>query len=240
MTTLIGPPEDEGFSARLRRGLADLGCSGAEVAALAVLVAGAVVALALLWVLARPGEPAAGTEPGTGLVGAGPVGAGPVGAGELAFSDEELVVHVAGEVVAPGLYRLAGGARVADALEAAGGPLPGAALDALNLARPLTDGEQLFVPVPGPPPGEEGAGHAGGSVAGGHVPASAWRPDGRLDLNRATPADLEELPGIGPVLAERIHSHRESVGGFRAVGDLRDVTGIGERKFQSIAELVAV
>lgn len=206
---------------RLRRGLTDLGCSGAEVVALTVLVAGGVAALALLWVLARPGEPTT-ADPGGGAALA-----------ELP-SGEELVVHVAGEVAVPGLYRLPDGARVADALEQAGGPLPGAALDALNLARVLADGEQLVVPGPAPAPGEDPAADPG------PAPGSAWRPDGLLDLNRATPEDLEELPGIGPVLAERITAHRQTAGGFRAVGDLREVPGIGEKTFQAIAGLVAV
>jgi len=201
-----------------------LGASAAEITALIVLVTGAVAVLGLLWVLARPANPQRPTAP-------------PSVADELGFAEEELVVHVAGEVAAPGLYRLAAGARVADALEEAGGPLPEAVLEALNLARPLSDGEQLVVPGPTPPAGDPGD---PGAAAHPHAAASAWRPDGLLDLNRATPADLEELPGIGPVLAERIAAHRDQIGGFTAVGDLREVSGIGEKKFQAIVELVAV
>lgn len=221
MAAPIAPHEDT-VLARIRRGVAELGCSGVELAALAVLVAGGVAALALLWFLARPGG-----APATGAEGAAVSEQPP-------FAGEELVVHVTGEVAAPGLYRLPDGARVADALEEAGGALPEAALDALNLARPLADGEQVLVPGPPPPPGE---GDAGGAV---HAPASGWRPDGLLDLNRATPEEFAELPGIGPVLAERIAAHREEVGGFRAVGDLRDIAGIGEKKFQAVADLVTV
>lgn len=229
MAALTSPPEDLTVLDRLRRGLHRLGCSGVEVAALALLLAGGGAALGLLWVLARPGAgPAADLPEPAGEAGS---------PGDLASGGEELVVHVAGEVAAPGLHHLPAGTRVADALEAAGGPLPDAELDALNLARPLTDGEQLFVPGPAPPPGQAAAGH---TEQGGAAPPSALRPDGLLDLNRATPADLEELPGLGPVLAERIVQHRDSVGGFGAVGDLREVPGIGEKKFQSIAELVAV
>lgn len=226
MAALSAPPDDVSLVARVRRSLADLGCSAAEVTALVVLVAGAVAVLGMLWVVARPGEPPAGAASG------GPWSADAEGLGLL---DEELVVHVAGQVAAPGLYRLPGGARVADALDEAGGPLPDAVLDGLNLARPLSDGEQLLVPGPAPPPGEHPDGGGQPQAA-----ASAWRPDGLLDLNRATPADLEELPGIGPVLAARIVAYREDVGGFTAVGDLRDVGGIGEQKFQAIADLVAV
>lgn len=220
MPAPTGSRDDASVLVRLRRGLGDLGCSRAEMAALSVLLAGAVAALALLWVLARPSAPAPGAAPDA--------------AGELALPVDEIVVHVAGEVAAPGLYRLPDGARIADALDEAGGPLPDAALDTLNLARPLTDGEQLLVPGPAPPPGADADDHAA------PAPPSAWRPDGLLDLNRATVEDFDQLPGIGPVLAERIHAHREDVGGFTAVGDLREVTGIGEKKFQALAELVVV
>ncbi|HWB71256.1 MAG TPA: helix-hairpin-helix domain-containing protein, partial [Egibacteraceae bacterium] len=87
-----------------------------------------------------------------------------------------------------------------------------------------------------PPPGAPAGQPAG---AGSALP-DARRPDGRLDLNRATVDDLEELPGIGPVLAERIVAHREQRGGFAAGGDLREVRGIGEKTFQTLAELVSV
>jgi competence protein ComEA len=198
----------------VREVLGGLGCTPAECVALAIFVAGAVAALGLLWLGARPGQPPAKPPEGAGIV----------------VESEEVVVHVAGAVSEPGLYHLPGGARVADALAAAGGPQPGAALDALNLARPLTDGEQLLVPTPGaaPPTAHEGA------------TPSAKRPDGKLDLNRATAEDLDELPGIGPVLAERIIAEREQTGGFKSVGQLREVPGIGEKTFQELAPMVAV
>ena len=143
-------------------------------------------------------------------------------------------MHVAGAVAAPGLYRLPGGSRVDDGLVAAGGPLPNAALDGLNLARPLTDGEQVLVPA-------AGVGEASAVPASGAASApSAARPDGKLDLNRATVQDLDALPGIGPVLAQRIVNHRGEQGPFKTVGMLRDVPGIGERTFQQLAPLVAV
>jgi competence protein ComEA len=209
---------------RLREAVAALGCTAAEALALAVLVAGAVAALGLLWLGARPGPappPPPAEAPAAGI----------------AVEAEPLVVHVAGAVGAPGLYELPGGARVADALEVAGGPLPEATLDALNLARPLNDGEQLHVPVAAAP----GEAAAPAAAAGGALGApSAVRPDGTLDLNRATVDELDELPGIGPVLADRIVSHRETVGPFTEVGELRDVPGIGEKTFQELAPLVAV
>lgn len=228
-------PLDRQVLTRARRALAALGCTPAESAALAVLVSGALAALALLWVMGRPGPPAGG----------GPAGGDPEPGG-LIVQSEQVVIHVAGRVAAPGLYRLAGGARIADALAAAGGPLPDAALDALNLARPLSDGEQLLVPGPGAPAaagGPRGQGSPAAQPGGPGAAAAAggaWRPDGRLDLNVATAEDLEQLPGIGPVLAERIVQHREQHGGFAAVGDLREVSGIGEKTFQALAELVTV
>lgn len=222
MSLAPAAPDDVSAWARLRRVVAGLGCAPAEVIALGVLLAGALAALGMLWLLARPGDAIQAV-------------AEPQAAGDaLGVTDEPLVVHVAGHVAAPGVYRLTVGARVTDALEEAGGALPDARLDAVNLARTLSDGEQLV--VPGPADGDGGGGGDGGEAPA----ASAWRPDGTLDLNRASAEDLEELPGIGPVLAERIVDHREQKGGFRHVGDLREVAGIGEKTFQSLAELVAV
>jgi competence protein ComEA len=224
--------------------VAALGCTGAELVALGVLVTGALAALGLLWVAARPGAP---LDPRPT--------AAPIGTPGVAVTAEEVVVHVAGAVASPGLYRLPGGARVADALAAAGGPLGDAALERLNLARALADGEQLLVPTQA----EVAAGAAvgGGAGAGNGVgdgapsnagpgaavapgAPSAVRPDGTLDLNLATAADLDTLPGIGPVLAQRIIDHRDAAGGFATVGDLRDVPGIGEKRFQELSQLVAV
>ncbi|HWH31746.1 MAG TPA: ComEA family DNA-binding protein [Egibacteraceae bacterium] len=144
---------------------------------------------------------------------------------QVEIRDEPVVVHVAGHVRSPGLYRLPGGSRVADAVAAAGGATEHADLDGLNLARVVEDGEQLLVPAAGAPGSPERAG---------------VRPDGKVDLNRATAAELDALPGIGPVLAARIVAYRERHGGFRTVRDLRRVQGIGEKLYGSLAELVAV
>ena len=225
-----------------------LGCGRAELAALAVLAAGTLLALGLLWLAARPEPDAAMTAGDPPGVPAADAPAGGTGSeGPLAVEGAEVVVHVAGRVRRPGVYTLPAGARVADALDAAGGALPRAALASLNLARPLTDGEQLLVvfrgensaPAPGPPLPGAGAPATGasGQVAPAGPEAHAT-PTAPLALNQASASHLEELPGIGPVLAERIVAHRDQIGGFTDVGQLRDVPGIGEKTFQALAGLV--
>lgn len=196
---------------------------------MAVLAAGAVAALGVLWLLARPGA-AVVEAPAITAVVSPDVTPGPSG-------PSELLVHVAGQVVTPGVYRLPPGSRVADAVGLAGGPQPEAALESVNLARLLVDGEQIIVPGPGQPPPAVGP-----PPSGGAVPANGGsrRPDGTLDLNLATAEEFEELPGVGPVLAQRIVEHREVIGRFTSVGELRDVTGIGERTFQALSAEVSV
>jgi competence protein ComEA len=141
----------------------------------------------------------------------------------------EVVVAVGGKVGKPGLVRLPAGARVADAIEAAGGARPGIDVAMLNLARKVVDGELILVGVT-PPPGAGAAGPAG-------VPAPAG---GRVNLNTATLADLDTLPGVGPVLAQRILDARTAQGGFKAVGDLRKVDGIGSSRYEQLKDLVTV
>lgn len=128
-------------------------------------------------------------------------------------------VHVAGWVRFPGVIQLEQGANVADAIAAAGGFRPGADTDAINLAADVTDGEQIVVVGP----------EAAGTVPGG---------DGRVSINRASAGELEALPGVGPVLAERIVAYREANGPFREVEDLLDVPGIGESKLASMRDLI--
>ncbi|MGH8958686.1 MAG: helix-hairpin-helix domain-containing protein [Acidimicrobiia bacterium] len=136
-----------------------------------------------------------------------------------------MTVHVGGWVARPGLIDLPANARVADAISAAGGALPGALTEAINLAEPLIDGTQIIVPGP------ESAG--GGADSVGSPP-----DDGRIHLNRATAEELDALPGIGPVIAERIIAHRTEQGPFTAVEDLLDVPGIGEAKLATLRDLV--
>lgn len=145
-------------------------------------------------------------------------------------------MHVIGAVREPGVVTITAGARVQDAVEAAGGLLDEADLARLNLARPAVDGERLWVPVPGeePPPelpvpqpvatpGIPGAEVTGGADAGGLV-----------DLNTADQAELETLPGVGPVTAERILQWRAEHGAFTTVEELVEVSGIGERTLEQL------
>ncbi|SIR85434.1 ComEA family DNA-binding protein [Micromonospora avicenniae] len=153
----------------------------------------------------------------------------------MASPSAELVVAVAGKVRRPGLVRLPVGARLADAVEAAGGALPGVDVALLNPARKVADGELIVVGVT-PPPAPAGQPVAGGAPAVGAGPA-AGAP---VNLNTATLADLDALPGVGPVLAQRILAHREQHGGFKSVGDLRQVDGIGDARYEQLKELVTV
>ncbi|MFE7547714.1 helix-hairpin-helix domain-containing protein [Streptomyces gardneri] len=139
-----------------------------------------------------------------------------------------MVVDVGGKVRRPGVLTLPGGSRVADALRAAGGAEPGADLTGINRARVLMDGEQVLVGLPGVP--VAGSGPGAGAGAGG--------PGAPLSLNAATVEQLDTLPGVGPVLARHIVDHRAEQGGFRSVAELREVNGIGERRFADLEPLV--
>jgi competence protein ComEA len=144
----------------------------------------------------------------------------------------DLVVHVAGAVLNPGVHRLSVGARVIDAVTAAGGPLPDASIDAINLAAPLVDGLRLYVPRVG-----EVVDVVEPEAA---APTGSGAPAGPVDLNRATVAELDRLPGVGPATAAAIVEHRERAGPFATVGDLEDVPGIGPAKLAALAGLVTV
>lgn len=170
------------------------------------LVAGLAVAVAVAagaWYGSRPEAPpplSVASRPGAAVAAA------------------TLTLHVSGEVVRPGLVELPPGARIADAVAAAGGATGAADLSALNLAAPLVDGGQVAVPA------------AGTSPAAG--------PGGAVSLSLATAAELQTLPGVGPVTANRIVAHREQHGPFSAVEDLLDVPGIGEGRLAALRDLV--
>jgi competence protein ComEA len=138
---------------------------------------------------------------------------------EAAAVAPRLVVHVAGAVKRPGLYRLAQGKRVADAVARAGGATAPADTAAINLAAPLADGMQVLVPRRGP------------AVAG-------KQPAGRVSLGSATLAELDALPGVGPVTAQKILDFRTQHGGFRSVDDLDAIPGIGPARIEQLRDVV--
>ncbi|CAN5892031.1 hypothetical protein BH23ACT12_BH23ACT12_19840 [soil metagenome] len=142
---------------------------------------------------------------------------------------KQVVVHVSGQVTTPGVYTLPDGSRVQDAVAAAGGPLGESDANALNLAAVVSDGQKVTVPKPG-----EAVPVDGGSGAEGAMPG------GKINLNLAAAAQLEELPGVGPVLAERIVSHRQTKGRFTSVRQLMEVSGFGPKKYESLKDQITV
>jgi competence protein ComEA len=198
-------------------------------AARPVVVAVATTALAVWLVLRTVSGPApAPVEVVTGT----PIAT--VSPSPSAVAVAAVVVHVVGEVRRPGLVRLAPGARVADAVRAAGGVAPGGGTGGLNLARPVVDGEQILVSADSAsaPPASAGTGSSGTTGPGAALTV--------LDLNAATVADLDSLPGVGPVLAGRIVAWRDANGRFASVDQLREVSGIGARTFERLKPLVRV
>lgn len=151
----------------------------------------------------------------------------------------QLVISVVGRVARPGLVTLAEGARVADAIRAAGGVRPNTDAMALNLARKLTDGEQIYVgvPVPAADPAEV-APTPDSTLLTGAKSSSAEGPSAKVDLNTATDDQLETLPGIGPTMAQHILTWRSQHGRFDSIGQLRDVGGIGDARFSKLQGLV--
>jgi competence protein ComEA len=153
--------------------------------------------------------------------------------GSVALDIEEepprmLVVHVAGAVNRPGLYEVADGSRIDDAIAEAGGARPKAALELVNLAAPVADGQQVLVPLRGEP----------GAAAGeSNAPAA---PGGKVSLNSATVEQLDALPGIGPVTAQQIIDFRTANGGFGSIEELDAVPGIGPARLEQLRPLVSL
>jgi competence protein ComEA len=180
------------------------------------------------------GVSADGGAVGTAAVGSSSTTVGVAPAAETVSA--EIIVHVAGAVNMPGVHRLMSGARVVDAVTAAGGPTAQALLDAINLAQPLRDGDRVVVPA---------LDHAV-PVAGGVTAAVTEQDSGGtstgspIDLNSATATQLESLPGVGPATAQAIISHRDANGPFSSVEGLADVRGIGPAKLEAIRPLVTV
>ena len=147
------------------------------------------------------------------------------------------MVNVAGWVKQPGVYEFHDGDRIVDAINAAGGAKKGAVLEALNLAALLTDAEQVLVPKSGPGGTTTVPGAVPGSTTAG---STAGVPGAKVNVNTATESDLEALPGIGPVLAQRILDYRTEHGPFPTVDALDDVSGIGPATLADLQDLVTV
>jgi len=137
-----------------------------------------------------------------------------------------LIINVAGKVKNPGVYQLPQGSRVVDAIEAAGKQLKGVDISDINLARILVDGEQILV--------------GGSRVASGKAVPKKITADNPLDINRASIAQLDTLPGIGPVTAQRIIDYRTKVGRINTVDELKKISGLGGAKFEEIKNLLRV
>jgi competence protein ComEA len=176
-------------------------------------------------------------------VATGGTGGTAAGGSSVATESATVTVHVVGAVRMPGVYTLHKGARAADAVQAAGGFLGDAAPAALNLARVVEDGEQVVVPTTA----EVAAGAAAGSPGGGAGAAGAGAAaggaaavGGKVNLNTATAAQLDALPGVGPATAAKIVADRETNGQFRSPDDLMRVPGIGAKKYDALKDLVTV
>lgn len=205
---------------------------------------------------ARAGAAPGGAAPGEAAPGADPVPAETVASGSpgadagqdpasgAASAQAAATVHVVGEVRRPGVVRVPAGSRVGDAVEAAGGLTGQADEQRLNLARPVTDGEQILVLRPGEEPpspaAAAGAGAPGAGAPGAPAGGGAAGDGGPLDLNTADQAALEELPGVGPVTAEYILAWREENGQFTTVDELMEVSGIGEKTLATLRPHVRV
>lgn len=234
---------DRGWVARVR---ADPGRAGAI--GLAVVAALAVLVTVFTLLRDRPAPVMSAKLPPVEKVStAGPRSSASPGAAPPPGPDRPVVVSVVGLVHTPGLVTLAPGARIADALQAAGGAVNGADTIGLNMARPLGDGEQIVVglaPAPGQPPA------LGSSVATGMTPTSKAptpatgsvkpKPGQAVDLNTATVQELDALPGVGPVTAAAIVAWRQSNGKFTSVDQLADVEGIGPARLEKLRALVRV
>jgi competence protein ComEA len=234
-------------SAVVVRFLDELGVPPRRMASVAIVV-GVVLALgALAWLALRPvgaSEDSADLFAGSAVTvpASADAEAEPGGTATTPTTGAGIVVHAAGAVSRPGLYRLPRDARVADLLDAAGGPTLETDLDRVNLAAPLADGQRLYLPRRGEGSpavvGPDGGAVSGGTGATGATASGA--PSGPIDLNTATAEQLDTLPGVGPATAAAIVSHRERNGPFSSVDGLLDVRGIGPSKLEAMRDLVTV
>ncbi|MEZ0578932.1 helix-hairpin-helix domain-containing protein [Nocardioides sp. MH1] len=207
------------------------GLGAPQLTVLAVIVA-AGIALTAWWVVRDQARPAPAAAPAAGtaapLVDISPT-ASPAGASASDHAGGKVTVDVAGKVRRPGIVVLDAGARVVDALEAAGGERPGVDLSTLNLARVLLDGEQIVVGAPTAP---------AATSPSGATPSGA--PAALVNLNTATETELESLPDVGPVTAQSIVAWRDANGGFTSIDELLEVDGIGEVTLARLTPYVTV
>jgi competence protein ComEA len=236
---LTVPVALRGVRARPRR-LAVLGVLVLLVAAAIVL--GIRVAWARSSAQPQPVAAAAHGPPGGLVARSVPAAFASTGATGLPTAAGVLLVHVVGQVRRPGVVRLPPGSRVLDALKAAGGSTSSADLNHLNLARPVADGEQVLVPKPGEsiPAGVVPGAGAGVSGSAGQGSAGGGSAGGLIDLNTADATALDSLPGVGPVIAQRILDWRTQHGRFSSVDELGEVTGIGDKLMTQIGPKVRV
>jgi competence protein ComEA len=210
-----------------------------------VIVIAMMAGLAWFWAGARSGGAPAAAATGSRSADAPSSSPSTPNPALTSTTNAPLAVHVAGAVARPGLYHLPAGSRVADALARAGGRLPAADVDRLNLAARLADGQKILVTRLGEPVPTEVFGGLGGSVGIGGSAAVSAEPAGGvppepIDLNNADLAALDSLPGIGPATARAILEERARRGGFRSTRDLLRVPGIGEGRFARLKDRVRV
>jgi competence protein ComEA len=236
---LVRPDPPRPIGQRVREWLEWFGAGRLVAIAVSVVLVGA----GGYWLVAPPPQPVEASLPVAGELGAAPSTVPPPSVAASTSTIEtveaiDVVVHVAGAVMSPGIHRLAPGARVADAVVAAGGLAADAHADAINLAAPVHDGDRVYVPALA----------EGLTVAVGVTPAegsgagadSGTQPAGPVSINRASVDELDALPGVGPATAAAIVAHREQAGPFSSVDGLADVRGIGPSKLEAIRPLVTL